>query len=119
MALGDCSTTGRKPGNSFQPLSDSLPSRPSEPGTGSIRGKRILIVEDEILIAWELRRTIEEAGGIVVGLATSIAEARAAIVQTFADVAFLMRTCAVRAFVRIIGIAPGRAEHSVCFCHGI
>ena len=72
-----------------QPLSDSLPSRPSEPGTGSIRGKRILIVEDEILIAWELRRTIEEAGGIVVGLATSIAEARAAIVQTFADVAFL------------------------------
>ena len=46
-------------------------------------------MEDEVLIAWELRRTIEEAGGIVVGLATSIPEARAVIGQAFADVAFL------------------------------
>lgn len=35
--------------------------------TGSLAGKRILVVEDEFFIAADLMRAIEEADGVVVG----------------------------------------------------
>lgn len=42
----------------------------------AIQGRRILIVEDEILVAGELADDIEELGGDVVGPAYSVAEGR-------------------------------------------
>lgn len=50
---------------------------------------RILIVEDEALLAMELEGLIEDAGHEVVGWATSSKEARELIDTVMADVAFL------------------------------
>ena len=41
----------------------------------AIEGRRILVVEDEILVAGELADDIEELGGLVVGPAYSVSEA--------------------------------------------
>lgn len=50
---------------------------------------KILIVEDEALLAMELEALIEDAGHEVVGWATSLAEARTVIEQAKADLAFV------------------------------
>ena len=50
---------------------------------------KVLIVEDEALLAMELEGLIEEAGHAVVGWATSSSEARALVDTTDADLAFL------------------------------
>ena len=47
-----------------------------------LAGRHILIVEDEYLIAEDLRLAIEEAGGIVTGQAASVAEALALVGQS-------------------------------------
>jgi DNA-binding response OmpR family regulator len=43
---------------------------------GILRGKRILVVEDEFLIALDLQRVMEEAGAVAVVFAQNLAEAR-------------------------------------------
>jgi DNA-binding response OmpR family regulator len=50
---------------------------------------RVLIVEDEALLAMELELLVEEAGHSVVGWATSSAEARRLIQDVEADIAFV------------------------------
>lgn len=50
---------------------------------------KILIVEDEALLAMELEALIEEAGHKVVGWATSSEEAKALVDKTDAEIAFV------------------------------
>lgn len=50
---------------------------------------RVLIVEDEALLAMELESIVEDAGHSVVGWATSSGEARKLVDETKADVAFV------------------------------
>jgi DNA-binding LytR/AlgR family response regulator len=50
---------------------------------------KVLIVEDEALLAMELESLIEEAGHSVVGWATSSDEARSMVDSTDADIAFV------------------------------
>jgi CheY-like chemotaxis protein len=57
-------------------------------GTG-LRGMRVLIVEDEFLIAQDLASTIEDLGGEVVGPVPSLAEALEKIADDPPDVAVL------------------------------
>lgn len=42
-------------------------------------GTRVLIVEDEPFIAWDLAQAVESAGGIVIGPAATLAQALALI----------------------------------------
>lgn len=60
---------------------------------GSIlRGRRMLVVEDEFLIALDLQRLLEEAGAQEVHLASTIAEARRLLLRGIAfDLAILDR----------------------------
>lgn len=61
--------------------------------TGTIRftlkGVRVLLIEDEYFIADEVRRVIEEAGAIVVGPANSMTAAKGLIDQGAFDCAVL------------------------------
>ena len=50
---------------------------------------RVLIVEDEALLAMELETLIEDAGHTVVGWATSAEEARGMVDETRADIVFV------------------------------
>jgi DNA-binding LytR/AlgR family response regulator len=50
---------------------------------------KVLIVEDEALLAMELESLVEEAGHSVVGWATSSEEARGMVDATDADIAFV------------------------------
>lgn len=50
---------------------------------------RVLIVEDEALLAMELEGVVEDAGHAVVGWATSSVEARRLVDEIEADVAFV------------------------------
>jgi DNA-binding NtrC family response regulator len=54
-----------------------------------LSGIRILIVEDEALIAAALSQAVEDAEGEVVGVATSVSEARQMIKQRIFDAAVL------------------------------
>ena len=54
-----------------------------------MKSLRVLIVEDEALLAMELESLIEDAGHEVVGWATSSAEARDLIEYAEADLAFV------------------------------
>ncbi|QPC92282.1 response regulator [Mesorhizobium sp. INR15] len=50
---------------------------------------KVLIVEDEALLAMELESLVEDAGHSVVGWATSLTEARSMVDTTDADIAFV------------------------------
>jgi DNA-binding LytR/AlgR family response regulator len=50
---------------------------------------KVLIVEDEALLAMELESLVEEAGHSVVGWATSSVEAKSMVESTDADIAFV------------------------------
>ncbi|RVD46774.1 response regulator, partial [Mesorhizobium sp. M8A.F.Ca.ET.023.02.2.1] len=50
---------------------------------------KVLIVEDEALLAMELESLVQDAGHSVVGWATSLAEAREVVDSTRADIAFV------------------------------
>src|SRR5688572_30122844 len=52
-------------------------------------GRRLLIVEDELLIALELQSILEQLGGIVVGPARSVAGALQLLSETTPDAALL------------------------------
>ena len=54
-----------------------------------LNGIRVLIVEDEALVAATLSDAVENAGGEVVGVARTVSEARALIRQLPFDVAVL------------------------------
>jgi CheY-like chemotaxis protein len=50
------------------------PGRP-QPGVESLRDQRVLIVEDEVLVAMDLARVLTQAGALVVGPAGTIEDA--------------------------------------------
>jgi two-component SAPR family response regulator len=50
---------------------------------------KIIIVEDEALLALELEGLIEDSGNVVVGWATSLAEAKILVDENEADIAFV------------------------------
>jgi CheY-like chemotaxis protein len=54
-----------------------------------IAGKRVLVVEDEFLLALTLEEDLKSAGGIVVGPFTTLPETLTAIAQESFDVAIL------------------------------
>lgn len=56
---------------------------------GSLHGARILVVEDEPFIAFDLKMTIEDAGASAIGPASTIAEALELIAAEFPDGAIL------------------------------
>jgi CheY-like chemotaxis protein len=55
----------------------------------SLKDKRILIVEDQYLVAADLSRALETLGGVIVGPVASTEAARAKIAQAEIDLAFL------------------------------
>lgn len=55
-------------------MASSSPPSTSDP-LGSLKGLRILVVEDEPFIAFDLMMAIEDAGAIAVGPAATVAEA--------------------------------------------
>lgn len=50
---------------------------------------RVLIVEDEPFIAWDLAQAVESAGGVVIGPAATIAQALALIQASVLEAAIL------------------------------
>jgi CheY-like chemotaxis protein len=70
---------------------------PPAPGGGaglpasaaSLRGKRILVIEDEPLVALEIEAVIRDAGGVVIGPAANLALARRLIDEERFDAALL------------------------------
>lgn len=75
-----------------RPLSPDVPaspaSKPSEPPT-VLRNARVLLIEDEPLIAMDMADTLAEAGCIVVGTAPTVPEAMRLIANSEFDAALL------------------------------
>ena len=69
------------------PGQTALPTRPPRPT--SLAGSRILVVEDEPLVALDLRYELEDAGARVTAVARTVAEALAAIRDQPVDAALL------------------------------
>lgn len=59
------------------------------PAAGQIAGARVLVVEDEPFIAFDLQMALEDVGAIVIGPASTIAEALALISREAVDGAIL------------------------------
>ena len=59
------------------------------PTAASLHGRRVLIVEDEMLIAMEIERLLERQGCVVLGPAPTIARALALLDQERPDAALL------------------------------
>jgi len=59
-----------------------------EPGLDAVKGRRIIIVEDAVLLALELEAALTEAGAKVVGMAADVPEALK-LIETPFDVAVL------------------------------
>ena len=55
----------------------------------TLQGKRILIVEDEAMIALAAESAVEDAGGIVVGLATTLEQGLGLVAASEVDAAVL------------------------------
>jgi two-component SAPR family response regulator len=55
----------------------------------SLKDKRILIVEDQYLIAADLGRTLAKLGGVIIGPVASAEAARAELARGDVDLAFL------------------------------
>jgi two-component SAPR family response regulator len=55
----------------------------------SLRDKRVLIVEDQYLIAADLSRALEKLGGVIVGPVASSEAAHAELAKDRVDLAFL------------------------------
>jgi len=50
---------------------------------------RILIVEDEMVVAWDIQNTLESSGHIVIGVAVSFEQATRIIESNFPDLALV------------------------------
>lgn len=59
------------------------------PETGFLRGYRVMLVEDEWLIALEMKGLLEQWGGIVLGPVATVARALALLDQSGPDAAVL------------------------------
>jgi CheY-like chemotaxis protein len=76
---------------------DRLPPRrgdqPSAGGqrstTGVLNGVTVLLVEDDFIVAFDMQTLLEDAGAVVVGPATSLAEARELLAKSLPTAAVL------------------------------
>jgi CheY-like chemotaxis protein len=75
-------------------------------------GRRLLIVEDELLIALELQRIVEQLGGTVVGPAGSVEGALQLLSETTPDAALLDANLRER---RVTRVAQACRDRSVPF----
>lgn len=66
-----------------------LPAETAAPVSDGISGLRVLIVEDEVLVALDLSQELETLGADVVGVATTLADAQSAARRTDIDLAIL------------------------------
>lgn len=57
--------------------------------SGTLAGKRVLVVEDEIMIAYDVAASLEDAGALVVGPCTTVEHAYAIAQTELIDVALL------------------------------
>ncbi|MCB1341272.1 MAG: response regulator [Pseudooceanicola sp.] len=87
LAMRKASDTGRP----FTEVATKETPRTQEAGAGSpdLRGARVLIVEDEPIIALDVATEIEDAGGEVVGIARTVPNAMTMIRQTEPDAVVL------------------------------
>jgi CheY-like chemotaxis protein len=59
-----------------------------QPGSGALDGRRVLIVEDEAIVAFSIECEVEDAGGEIVGPAHTLGEAQRLLDEPI-DVAIL------------------------------
>ncbi len=85
LPLGD-ETVAAPPGVSLPSGSDLAQARGA---AGDLRGRRVLVVEDEPLVAMDLEASLEAAGCEVVGPAPSVARALALIAEAGLDAAVI------------------------------
>lgn len=97
LLRADASALAVTPATAAEPAPAAEPERPAEqaqastggPGSGEdIRGVKVLVVEDAVLLAIELESGLTEAGAEVVGVAATLEEAQAMLALQF-DVAVL------------------------------
>jgi two-component sensor histidine kinase len=75
-ALAEDSASGSPKSAAAAPVSGAGESRgPTPKPEGHVRGLKVLIVEDAVLLAWELEVGLTEAGAKVVGSAAEVGEA--------------------------------------------
>jgi DNA-binding NarL/FixJ family response regulator len=89
-----------------------LPIRPAE-----LRGLRILVVEDEFLVAMELEAMLQDLGGEVIGPLARLDEAVASALETTLDVAVLDVNIGGRLVTPVADALAARAIPFV-FCTG-
>lgn len=58
-------------------------------GKGTLQGMSVLLVEDDFIVAFDMQTLLEEAGAIVVGPASTLAEARELLSRNLPTVAVL------------------------------
>ncbi len=66
-----------------------MPAEIAAPVNDGISGLRVLIVEDEVLVALDLSQELEILGADVVGVASTLADAQSAARRTDIDLAIL------------------------------
>jgi PAS domain S-box-containing protein len=95
-------------------LAPSPASAPPLPQDQALRDQRVLIVEDEALVAMELARVVTEAGALVVGPAGNIEEALELVATTPIDRAILDVNLGGR---RITPVAKALSERAIPFVY--
>jgi DNA-binding NarL/FixJ family response regulator len=61
----------------------------ARPVSAALRGRSVLVVEDQFLIAEEMRRAVENLGGQVVGPVSSVDEAMSLVRRLYPDIGLL------------------------------
>ncbi|MBC7145623.1 MAG: response regulator [Thioclava marina] len=73
-----------------------------------LEGRHVLVVEDEIFIAYDIAYSIEEAGGVVEGPVASLSRARVLLADS---------DCAIDGAILDMNLLDGRAESLVLELH--
>ncbi|KEP70498.1 response regulator receiver protein [Thioclava dalianensis] len=60
-----------------------------EPSSHWLEGRKVLVAEDEMLIAYDIAYTIEDCGGEVIGPVANLSDARALMARDHIDAAVL------------------------------
>jgi CheY-like chemotaxis protein len=59
------------------------------PDAGPLRGKRVLVVEDELLVSWMVQDLLSDLGCVILGPAATVAQALEAVATAPIDLAVL------------------------------
>jgi PAS domain S-box-containing protein len=105
---------GAQPCDAETLASDALTPGPAHDGGMTLRDQRVLVVEDEALVAMELTRVLTEAGAQVVGPAGNIEEALDLVANTPIDRAVLDINLGGR---MVTPVAKALAERAIPFVY--